>query len=485
MVKLTKKKTKSISSPCGIQGRARNISKAKAKKEEILADARTIFTKYPYNKASLRLICEKTGSNHNLIRYHFGSKAKLFEELINLLIAELETVLHATVKDIDNFPPQASLALFIKQYLDFGFSHPDSMTIIMHNIGSYDDSEFVIPGLALLKSIVTNTQHVLKKNFSIKATEKELSMWIFGFTMATICSIGSAESLMLIANLEKKNKTYRQFVEISFNAAFFPSFLHLLNGSDSDAFEDLKVFPTKAGVFDQLKQIIPEPTPSVPKTKGEITRNQMVQAAQNVFSKLPYEVCSIRMIGKDGNFDFAQIRNYFPKKESLFFAVVKELFNEFVRDVLLVYEGLEKIKSVMETHNLATKRLLAHCYKNKQSLSLIVQNAARIGNIGTTLPGLDYIQKFITTIVHVSSEIETMKAPDKEMRIFLVFKILIYINSVGAATCYAKLYNMEPESKRYQQWVYDTYIFLVYPKYRDMILTYGVETADKISKPFT
>ena len=454
----------------------RHTRKAKATQDSILADARSFFTSHPYNKASLRGICEKTDGNHNMIRYHFGSKANLFDTLISQLMEEWEAAIPSIAKEGDPSHPRKGLALFIKRYLDFGFTHPDGMIIIMHNMGSHADSESDKPISNLLKSIIDHTRRALGSAFSIKATEKEVSMWVFGFTMAAVCLIGASKSIMLVSGLGKRDTAYRKWVEAFLNASFYPSFYHLLEGKDSNAFDDINVVPTNKGVFERLMKIVPATISPSPKTKGEITRNRLVQAARSVFSKYPYEVGSIRMIGKEGNIDFTQIRNYFPTKESLFLAVAHELYHEFVREVLRVYDGLDQMTSIMESHNLSTKRLLNHCFKSRQALALIVQNAARIGHMGLSLPGFDYIPEYVTTIERVSRDLETLKAPDKELRFLIFFKALICINSIGAASCYAKLYDMEPESEPYQQWIYSTYIFLIYPRYRDLVLTYGVVT---------
>ncbi len=453
---------------------SRNTLKATAKQKTILAEARAVFARYPYYKASLRLICEKTGINHNLIRYHFGSKEKLFEALVDGLIFELETGFAEFKADTSHTMPKESFTRFINVFLRTGFLYSDSMKIIMQNTGSRN-VEPDYPGSGLLKALTDIIQAKLLNNYEIKATEKELTMWVTGFAMAFVCIIGAEDSLMIVSGFDQEPTGVRHRVADFLITVFFPSFDYLLSGPSSKAYDDFEILPTKPGVFDMLRNGLPEYCDPPPATKGEITRKRILSAARTVFSKNSYDVGTIRMIGKEGGLDFTLIRHYFSSKEILFNDVVRDLFKEFNREVLLVYKGLDKIKSTVEGHRLSSKRLVNHCFSSADALSIIMQNAARLGEMEISVPGLEYIMKFITATEEIVQNLETLNAPIDEIRYLLLFKALILINGIGAASVYARLHDMSPDGKKYQVWIYDIYNFLIYPLYSKLIVTYGTE----------
>jgi AcrR family transcriptional regulator len=51
-------------------------------RDELIEQARTLFSALPYEKVSTRMIAESAQVNAAMIRYYFGSKEGLFEEMI-------------------------------------------------------------------------------------------------------------------------------------------------------------------------------------------------------------------------------------------------------------------------------------------------------------------------------------------------------------------------------------------------------------------
>nr|WP_238925434.1 TetR/AcrR family transcriptional regulator [Vibrio sp. S11_S32] len=62
------------------QGR-RSAQEAKQTKRQILSVAGSLFAKLGYKRVSLRLISEQAGVSHSLLRYHFGSKEKIWQHI--------------------------------------------------------------------------------------------------------------------------------------------------------------------------------------------------------------------------------------------------------------------------------------------------------------------------------------------------------------------------------------------------------------------
>lgn len=62
------------------QGR-RSAKEAEATRRHILVSAADLFCEYGYKKVSLRKISEKAGVSHSLLRYHFGSKEQIWQQI--------------------------------------------------------------------------------------------------------------------------------------------------------------------------------------------------------------------------------------------------------------------------------------------------------------------------------------------------------------------------------------------------------------------
>ncbi|WP_413478474.1 TetR/AcrR family transcriptional regulator [Vibrio hibernica] len=62
------------------QGR-RSAEEAEKTKKALLFVAGELFSELGYKRVSLRLISEKAGVSHSLLRYHFGSKEKIWQHI--------------------------------------------------------------------------------------------------------------------------------------------------------------------------------------------------------------------------------------------------------------------------------------------------------------------------------------------------------------------------------------------------------------------
>lgn len=60
------------------------------------------------------------------------------------------------------------------------------------------------------------------------------------------------------------------------------------------------------------------------KTKGEQTKDRILQVAQQQFAKFPYEQVTTRSIATEAGIDAAMIHRYFGSKEGLFAAIVND-----------------------------------------------------------------------------------------------------------------------------------------------------------------
>ena len=126
--------------------------RADASRKRILAAARNIFTRYPYDAAGVRKIEEEGGFNYALLRYYFGSKRGLFEAVASELAAEYVHLLLPVISStLDPADPDETLRRIVEELFAFGFAHPDGPATIMLNIGQTQLLDGTLLGLATMR----------------------------------------------------------------------------------------------------------------------------------------------------------------------------------------------------------------------------------------------------------------------------------------------------------------------------------------------
>src|SRR5689334_11247838 len=91
-------------------------------KEKILEAAEILFAEHGYEGTSIRQLAKKAEVNIAMISYYFGSKEKLFEELVEHRSSILREKLKGVNKDIDN--PAKRIEMVADLIVDRIFSNP-------------------------------------------------------------------------------------------------------------------------------------------------------------------------------------------------------------------------------------------------------------------------------------------------------------------------------------------------------------------------
>jgi AcrR family transcriptional regulator len=74
------------------------------KKEFLLEQAGILFAEHGFDGTSIRMIAEKSGMNVAMVSYYFGSKEKLYEELIGIKINYMREQLSSLVENTELDP---------------------------------------------------------------------------------------------------------------------------------------------------------------------------------------------------------------------------------------------------------------------------------------------------------------------------------------------------------------------------------------------
>jgi TetR/AcrR family transcriptional regulator len=199
--------------------------------------------------------------------------------------------------------------------------------------------------------------------------------------------------------------------------------------------------------------------------KKDITREKILAAARTVFSQHSYEAGSVRMIAKEGGFEFGLIRYYFPNKAELFKTVLKGACDEMLQTHKKAMKGMEKMRPE-EGFSLYHDRFLKHYFNHPEGLRILINNIYRPVDSDVEIPGYEYLPQLFSSSRKLIVDTLTLNAPWDEICRFSDSWNAQLFMFVGASSCQAELLGLEPESKEYRQWVKDTitHIFLPHMK---------------------
>lgn len=137
-------------------------------RQAILDAAVSEFWEHGYRGASVRKICTRAGTSSNAIAYHFGSKEKLYQEILDQFVAlQLEHARMALVGELrspDEF--KVRLEMFLMQILGTYLENRESLMIVLREF-----EQFVPDGEDITIQDPVNINHALSDYIQ---TAKEL-----------------------------------------------------------------------------------------------------------------------------------------------------------------------------------------------------------------------------------------------------------------------------------------------------------------------
>jgi TetR/AcrR family transcriptional regulator len=212
----------------------------------------------------------------------------------------------------------------------------------------------------------------------------------------------------------------------------------------------------------------PSPPGNHDAKKSEITREKILLAGRTVFSEHPYKAASMRMIGKTGGFDHPLIHYYFPSKAELFEAVVAEICDEFYRNSISWFDGLDRLLP-KDGLPLYIDRFLDYNFKHPEAFRIISLNSSQLDKL-SEIPGYQHIPELLTKTRRTFETKVPMRATGEEIGRFINSFNTLVIFYLGSAPCQAEVLGMEPNSNQYRIWVKETLIYIFLPLLEKLIL---------------
>lgn len=203
------------------------------------------------------------------------------------------------------------------------------------------------------------------------------------------------------------------------------------------------------------------------KTSAQPTRDKILEAAIKVFADYPYYAASIRMIGKAAKMDHPLINYYFPTKAELFEEVVKIITEEYYQANITWFEGLEK-SSPESGLSLYIDRFFDFALKRPKTLRIIALNLVQAGE-SEIIPGYGRLLNFFSETAQTFIKAVPVRGTKEDIKMLTTNFNTMVVNYLGASDYYAGILGMEPQSPEYLKWVKDCLIFMILPRFKELL----------------
>ena len=197
-----------------------NSNRGEETRRMILGAATKVFSRHTYNAASIRMIAAQGEFQHGLIRYHFPSKAKIFESVIGEACQNIRRANKVWISEISKVSVEKGLALYIERFIEFFHNHPEMFRIVIHII-SHDDP-VSLPGYSHLVNLVTNTQKDWEKSFKGIMPKNERRRIFNSLNILIFHYLGGVAFEAGILDMDPKSDEYFQWIKETIILVFLP-----------------------------------------------------------------------------------------------------------------------------------------------------------------------------------------------------------------------------------------------------------------------
>ena len=128
-------------------------------RQRILDEALRRFARYGFDGVGIRDIADAVGVNHGLIKYHFGTKDKLWRAAVSLLFERVGSVLTLAEEDVA-LPVERQFENGLRRYVRYCAQYPEHARLMVQE--SFRDNErlewavsnFIVPDHARFTTVI-------------------------------------------------------------------------------------------------------------------------------------------------------------------------------------------------------------------------------------------------------------------------------------------------------------------------------------------
>lgn len=207
-------------------------TKGEISRKKILEAARRVFTRYPYNTASIRKIGQEGGFDFTLVHHYFPTKRSLAEAVAENFYDDFFQMTSTWVSGIARSGVECislykGLASFIDHCVDFYFKTPSSPAMIMQNIGHPEQLDG-ITGFEASQKFYEELTRFMAYLLPLSASKETVRKWHYCLTMLINTFIGTPGYPAHLLKMDPNGGEYRKWVKQSLVNLFYPSLREMI-----------------------------------------------------------------------------------------------------------------------------------------------------------------------------------------------------------------------------------------------------------------
>jgi AcrR family transcriptional regulator len=199
----------------------------------ILAAARQIFAAHPYNAASIRMIATQGDFYHGLIRYHFPSKAGIFEAVMEDACRSLVQANKEWLVEISTFPPEKALSTYLDRFIEYFQKQPAVLRIIINNLSH--ENLATLPGYHHLTGFLADTRRDFEAIFPNLFAFGDVSRFLSSLNALILHFLGAGSIEAQIMGFPSQSRDYLQWVKQTLFFIFLPVLENAVRQSSGSA----------------------------------------------------------------------------------------------------------------------------------------------------------------------------------------------------------------------------------------------------------
>lgn len=182
-----------------------------ATREMVLAAARAVFSRCPYEAASIRMIATEGGFYHSLIRHHFPSKALMFEAISKKVCEDFREANKSWLNELAGLGLRAGTSLYFDRFIAYYQNHPEIFRIIAQNTPREDTQS--IPGYDDLANFMVSVQEDVEKANILHFDSQTLVRYLESLYALLNYYLGSGTAVAQHLGFEPDSPEYLQWVK--------------------------------------------------------------------------------------------------------------------------------------------------------------------------------------------------------------------------------------------------------------------------------
>ena len=202
----------------------------KPTRDKIIQAAIQVFSDYPYNAASIRMIGKAASIDHPLISYYFPNKASLFEEVLKTVTEEYYQANTTWFDGLEKLDPESGLSFYLDRFFEFALSHPKALRIIALNLVQAEEAE-IIPGYQHIQTFFSKTTGTFIKTIPLQGIKRDIEFFTHSFNTLAINYLSAGTYYASILGFKPGSSDYLKWVKDSLMFLFLPR-LKIIIGSE-------------------------------------------------------------------------------------------------------------------------------------------------------------------------------------------------------------------------------------------------------------